>query len=83
MPHELTPVATQTGYLGIPLYLLMIFGYKLIMRSHGYKPHEADLFTGKAIIDADEQMWLDKEAAAKANGTGPGSLYRHTLGYLF
>ncbi|KAK3114623.1 amino acid transporter [Teratosphaeriaceae sp. CCFEE 6253] len=72
-----------TGYLGIPLYLIMIAGYKLIKRTHTYKPHEADLFTGKAAIDADEQEWLAKEAADKANGTGPSTIYRHTLGYLF
>jgi len=61
----------------------MIAGYKIIKRTHGLRPHEADLFTGKAVIDADEQVWLEKEATEKANGTGPGTIYRHTLGYLF
>ncbi|TKA75145.1 hypothetical protein B0A55_03990 [Friedmanniomyces simplex] len=56
-----------TGYLGIPLYLIMIAGWKLI----------------KHIIDADEQEWLAREAAEKASGKGPNSIYRHTLGYLF
>ncbi|KAI7624622.1 dicarboxylic amino acid permease [Hortaea werneckii] len=72
-----------TGYLGIPLYLFMIFGYKLANRTKGLKPTEADLWTGKAIIDADEQEWLAKEAEAKASGKKGGWLYRHTLGLLF
>ncbi|KAK5126175.1 hypothetical protein LTR08_005014 [Meristemomyces frigidus] len=72
-----------TGYLGIPLYLGMIGGYKVIMRTKEVKPLEADLFTGKAAIDADEQEWLVKAAEARANGTDGGKLYRHTLGYLF
>ncbi|KAK3712271.1 amino acid transporter [Vermiconidia calcicola] len=72
-----------TGYLGIPLYLMMIFGYKLVFKTKGLKPHEADLFGGKAVIDADEQEWLVKEAEEKANGKGPSTIYRHTLGYLF
>ncbi|KAK3676972.1 amino acid transporter [Recurvomyces mirabilis] len=72
-----------TGYLGIPLYIFMIFGYKLIMRTKGVKPAEADLWTGKDVIDADEQEWLAKEAAEKASGKQASSLYRHTFGYLF
>lgn len=72
-----------TGYLGIPLYLGMIIGYKLIMKTKEIKPHEADLFTGKDIIDADEQEWLAKEAAEKAAGKNGNWVYRHTLAYIF
>ena len=61
----------------------MIFGWKFIKKTKGLKPHEADLFSGKAVIDADEQEWLAKEAEEKRNGTGPNALYRHTLGYIF
>ena len=61
----------------------MILGYKLIHRTKGIKPAEADLWTGKDIIDADEQEWLAKEAAEKASGKQASSLYRHTIGYLF
>ncbi|KAK5732159.1 amino acid transporter [Elasticomyces elasticus] len=72
-----------TGYLGIPLYLIMIAGYKIIKRSKRVSAHTADLYTGKAIIDADEQEWIAKEQAEKANGTGPSRVYRYTLGWLF
>ncbi|KAF2770610.1 hypothetical protein EJ03DRAFT_326235 [Teratosphaeria nubilosa] len=72
-----------TGYLGIPLYLIMIAGYKIAKRTKGVDPHEADLWTGKDAIDADEQEWLAKEAADKASGKKGNVIYRHTLGYLF
>ncbi|KAK5113031.1 hypothetical protein LTR85_011053 [Meristemomyces frigidus] len=72
-----------TGYLGIPLYLIMICGYKIVKRTHGVKPHEADLFSGKDIIDADEQEWLARAEDAKASGKRPHWLYRYTLGLLF
>ncbi|KAK4542481.1 hypothetical protein LTR36_006733 [Oleoguttula mirabilis] len=72
-----------TGYLGIPLYLIMICGYKVIMRTHGVKPHEADLFSGKDVIDADEQEWLVRDAETKASGKAGSWLYRYTLGLLF
>ncbi|KAK0942834.1 amino acid transporter [Friedmanniomyces endolithicus] len=69
-----------TGYLGIPL---MIAGWKLVKRTKGVTPLTADLYTGKDIIDADEQEWLAREAAEKASGRAPNVVYRHTLGYLF
>lgn len=72
-----------TGYLGIPLYLAMILGYKVSMKSKGVKPETADLWTGKAAIDAAEQEWLAKEAEARVNGTAGSWLYRHTLGLFF
>ncbi|KAF7188789.1 Dicarboxylic amino acid permease [Pseudocercospora fuligena] len=72
-----------TGYLGIPLYLIMIVGYKFVKKTHGVKPHEADLWTDKDVIDADEQEWLAKEAADRANGRDGSWLYRHSIGYIF
>ena len=38
-----------TGYLGIPLYLIMIFGYKLIYKSKGATPENADIWSGKGM----------------------------------
>ena len=36
----------------------MIFGYKLVMRSTGKTALYADIFTGKDIIDREEQEFL-------------------------
>lgn len=73
----------QTGYLGIPLYLIMIAGYKIIYKTKEVKPHEADLWSGKDIIDRDEQEWLAKEAEDRNSGKRGNVLYRKTLGVLF
>lgn len=61
----------------------MIFAYKFIKKTKGLKPHEADLFTGKDVIDADEQEWLIKDANMAASSKKRDKLYRNTLGYLF
>lgn len=61
----------------------MIVGYKFIKKTHQVKPHEADLYTGKDVIDRDEQMWIEKEAAEKAAGKGGSWIYRHSVGYIF
>lgn len=61
----------------------MIFAYKFVKGTKQIKPHEADLWTDKDAIDADEQEWLAKEAADRANGRDGGWIYRHSIGYLF
>ncbi|EPS36321.1 hypothetical protein H072_10185 [Dactylellina haptotyla CBS 200.50] len=73
-----------TGYLGIPLYLIMIFGFKFIKKSKGIKAEEADLWTGKDVIDRDEEMWKQKEAEEKALGLKDGNwFYRTFVAWLF
>ncbi|KAG9552647.1 dicarboxylic amino acid permease, partial [Aureobasidium melanogenum] len=71
-----------TGYLGIPLYLILLFGYKFIKKSKGVKPAEADLFTGKDVFDRDEEYWkaVEHEKDAKRDGSW---FYRTFLSWLF
>lgn len=74
-----------TAYLGIPLYLIMIFGYKSIMKSHGVKPHTADLFGGKQAIDDEEEKFVEQEKL-RHHGlveTRWQRMYRRSVGVLF
>ncbi|KAA8909763.1 amino acid permease [Sphaerosporella brunnea] len=71
-----------TGYLGIPLYLILIFGYKLWYQQPGIKPAEADLFYGKDKIDREEEEFLRQEAL-KGPGTGMTRFYRKYIAWLF
>lgn len=70
-----------TGYLGIPLYLVMIFGYKLITKTKGHTPMTADLFTGKDVIDREENEFLAWKAANRKQTRG-GWFYRHFVSWL-
>ncbi|TVY87837.1 Dicarboxylic amino acid permease [Lachnellula willkommii] len=73
-----------TTYLAIPIYIIMIFGYKLIMKSEAVKPETADLYSGKAKIDAEEQEYLAAEAAQAGGPESRGQrIYRLTLGWAF
>lgn len=73
-----------TGYLGIPLYLIMIIGYKLVMRSKEIKPDKADLFSGKAQIDREERECEEQEALKRASGKGgKGSKAYALVSWLF
>jgi amino acid transporter len=73
-----------TTYLGLPLYIILYFGYKIVMKSKLIKPKDADLYGGKARIDAEEAEFLAREAEKKG---GPETkierIYRLTLGNLF
>ena len=72
-------------YIGVPIFLCMIFGYKLIMSSKGVKPEDADLFGGKAKIDEDEAEFVAEELRRKGGvaETKYERLYRVTLGNFF
>lgn len=76
-----------TGYLGIPLYLIMIAGYKIWYRRRngrgsGMKPTEADLFSGKDVIDKQEEEFLAHQAKL-GEGTGWTKIYNRYISWLF
>jgi amino acid transporter len=71
-----------TGYLGIPLYLIMIFGYKLVHRGSGIRPEEVDLFAGKEQIDREEEEFL-RAQEARGEGKGLERVYRRYIAWLF
>ncbi|OBS27774.1 hypothetical protein FPOA_01717 [Fusarium poae] len=74
-----------TGYLGIPVYLILIFGHKFITKSRGIKPHEVDFYTGKDVIDREEEEFLAAQAA-KREAEGPnrgGWFYKTFVSWLF
>jgi amino acid transporter len=73
-----------TTYLGIPLYIIMFVGYKIIMKTEMVDPATADLYGGKARIDAEEAEWLAREQERKGMPeTQMERIYRLTLGNLF
>ena len=69
--------------VAVGVTIIAFGGYKIVKKTKQVKPEEADLWTGKAVVDADEAEWIAKGEYEKANGLGPSAIYRHTLGYLF
>ncbi|KAL1715738.1 amino acid permease/ SLC12A domain-containing protein [Schizophyllum commune] len=76
-----------TGYLGIPVYLILIFGFKLWYH-HRYRvtssirPQDADIFSGKAAIDQQEEEFLARQAA-KPEAKGMKRIYKKYIAWLF
>ncbi len=74
-----------TNYLGIPIYLIMIFGYKIIMKSQHIRPDTADLYGGKQRIDDEEAEFIAQQME-KNHGKVEGRwqrLYNMTIGVIF
>ncbi|KAL6719457.1 amino acid transporter [Lecanora helva] len=71
-----------TGYLGIPLYLMMIVGYKVVMKSKRKKASEVDLFTGKEAIDREEEDFVARKVERRARKPG-NWFYRKFVAWLF
>lgn len=74
-----------TNYLGIPLYIIMIFGYKFIMKSQRVRPEMADMFGGKQRIDDEEAEYIARQMeknAGKVEGKRE-KIYNKTIGMIF
>lgn len=71
-----------TGYLGIPLYLAMILGYKYWHNTKRIRPGMADMYGGKAEIDREEEEFLAQQAMMQKNKKA-GWFYRTFVGWLF
>lgn len=74
-----------TSYLGIPLYIIMIFGYKLVMRSQRVLPHTADMYGGKQRIDDEEAEFIARQME-RNHGREMGrweKIYEKTIGAIF
>lgn len=77
------------GYIGLPVYLILLFGYKFRFRTKRVKKHEADLFTGVPTTTyAEEKAQHEAEIEAQAEGkTGVARvisvIYRRCLSWLF
>ncbi|KAJ5964821.1 Amino acid/polyamine transporter I [Penicillium vulpinum] len=72
-----------TAYLGIPLYLIMIFGYKFATGCKGVDPMTADLFTGKDEIDREEARYLAAKEAQAEKNSNAGWFYQKFVSWLF
>jgi amino acid transporter len=61
----------------------LIVGYKVIMKSKLIRPGEADLYGGKARIDAEEAEFLARRAEKRGGPeTNLQKIYRLTIGNL-
>jgi amino acid transporter len=77
------------GYIGLPVYLTLLFGYKFWCGTKRVKNSEADLVTGVPTTSFAEERALHeaemRERAKHQTGVARviGQVYRRTLAWLF
>ncbi|CAG9978566.1 unnamed protein product [Clonostachys byssicola] len=77
------------GYIGLPVYLTLLFGYKFWRGTKRVTNSEADLVTGVPTISFAEERALheaeERERAKDQTGVARviGQVYRRTLAWLF
>lgn len=54
---ELTFIDFLTAYLGVPIFFLLFFFWKIFKRTKWISPADADIYTGKAALDAEDAQW--------------------------
>jgi amino acid transporter len=52
-------------------------------KSRGHKAHEVDFYTGKDVIDKEEEEYLENQAARAANAKGWDKFYNRYISWLF
>lgn len=72
-----------TAYLGIPVYLILIFGFKIFTKSKRIRAEDADLWTGKDVIDREEALFVERKAAESELHRKGGWFYRTFVAWLF
>jgi amino acid transporter len=57
----LTFVGFLTAYIGIPIFFLLYGFWKIFKRTKWIPSADADIYTGKAALDAEDGQWPDQK----------------------
>ncbi|RCK60962.1 Dicarboxylic amino acid permease [Candida viswanathii] len=78
-----------TGYIVLPIFILMFVGYKIIYKTRWLRSDEVDLTTFKDVIDAEFEKFEAEDAERKAIREAEGKRFDGTwfydkfLGWIF
>ncbi|PHH51999.1 Dicarboxylic amino acid permease [Ceratocystis fimbriata CBS 114723] len=74
-----------TGYIGIPIYIIGFFGHRWYTKSKFIPSDQIDFYTGKDIIDKEEEEFLAQQEAYEAANppTGMAKFYAKYVSWVF
>lgn len=78
-----------TGYIVLPVFIIMLFGYKFWFKTKLIPPSQVDLNTFRDVVDAEEEQFQAKDAEEKAirEALGVGRdaqwWYERIFGWIF
>lgn len=71
-----------TGYIAIPTFLIILFGYKFAYKTKGVHPADADLYSGLLEVELHEAEWAAMEAEKSKNQTRFERFYTRYISWL-
>lgn len=78
-----------TGYIVLPVFVILYFGFKIINKSHHRPANEIDLDTYRDVVEAEEEEYAAKEEEELAIRDARGNpkdfkwLYNKIFGWIF
>ncbi|SCU79345.1 LAMI_0A08416g1_1 [Lachancea mirantina] len=76
-----------SGYIGIPVYVICYFGYKIVKKTKLIAPENVDLYTFKEIFDQEEEegklLEEKKREQMQNSGINLGYIYEKFFGWIF
>ena len=72
-----------TGYLGIPVFLVMFVGYKVVKKTSFQRPSTVDLYSGKEVFDEEEKEFIEQRRLEKETGQHRKGHWYKFIGWLF
>ena len=75
-----------TGYIGVPLFIVLFFGYKFVKKSRWIPLEECDFYTGKKEIDDEEERFVrlkEEKMAQEQKKGGAKFFYKRFVSWLF
>ncbi|CUM67039.1 uncharacterized protein PRCAT00004727001 [Priceomyces carsonii] len=87
--NEFTYKSFITGYIVLPVFLIMYFGYKLIKKTSIIRSQDVDLETFRDVVDAEEEKFASEEQERKAIREAEGNpkdkewFYEKIFGWIF
>lgn len=78
-----------TGYIVLPVFLIMYFAFKFFYKTKIIPSHEVDMATYKDVVDAEEEAFAAEDEETKALRAAKGNpkdlkwFYNSILGWIF
>lgn len=87
--HDFPYKTFITGYIVLPVFIIMLFGFKFIKKTRLIPPAEVDLDTYRDVVDYEEEQFQAKDAEEKAIREAQGNprnlkwFYNKVFGWIF
>ena len=87
--HDFPYKTFITGYIILPVFLIMFFSYKFIKKTKLIPAHQVDLDTYRDVVDAEEEEFALKDQEEKALREAQGNpkdlkwFYEKVFGWIF